>query len=138
MRHHKEYNEIDKFIDSLFNEGDEIEWSCEKPAETTNGITVTVIDANHDEPSAEEEYVATLIEEITAKMKEIGEKMGGMPDDADRGEYMTKQRVVSRLIEVSNSIEGILLDMEPRLTANNLNSPCGAKAIIGGGYPAMF
>lgn len=140
MRNYSEYSEIDKFIDTLFEEGAELDWICPKSKENNSGISVEIINADEADGSAEEEYISKLIEEISDKMAKIREQIGSMPDEADRGEYMTKQRVVSRLIEVSNSIDGILLDMEPRLTANNLNAITApaTTAVIGGGFPAMF
>ena len=127
---YSEYTDTDKFLDELFAEDAEIGWSCEKPCDTHNAMNITVV---KPEGEAELTYIKSLIEEIAEKLMEITDKASTLPDEKKREAYsITKEDLVSRLISVSNSVDGILLDIEESSTAGNLNA---SMTIIGGAVP---
>ena len=127
---YSEYTETDKFLDELFAEDAEIGWSCEKPCDGHNAMNITVV---KPEGEAELTYIKSLIEEIAEKLMEVADKASSLPDDKKRECYcITKEDLISRLISVNNSIDGINLDIDEASTASNMNA---SVAIIGGGFP---
>lgn len=122
-----EYSETNKFLDDLFEEDCEFGWSCEQP-QTASPHNITVVQA---EGSAEETYLKTLAEEMGEKIMEVLDKASGLPTERDRGQFLTKEELVSRLISISNSLDMLLCDIEDASGAGM----AGTTTIIGGTLP---
>lgn len=133
---YSEYTDTDKFLDELFAENAEFGWQCEKPCDGHNIANITVV---KQEGEAEVTYIKSLVSELSEKLMEIVDSVDGLPDERDRGYTLTKEECISRLISVSNSIDGILEEIK---AANPSISGNSSVAIIGGGVPmgipAMF
>jgi hypothetical protein len=127
-----EYSETNKFLDELFEEDCTFGWECEAPqASTNNALNITVV---KKEGEAEKTYLASLAEEIGEKLCEIIDKFDNVSDEKTSC-YGGKSEIISRVISISNSLDGILSDIESSSTASNLNNTI---AVIGGAAPAMF
>lgn len=128
-----EYSETNKFLDELFEEDRTFGWECEAPQTTTNNaLNITVV---KKEGEAEKTYLMSLAEEIAEKLSEVIEKFDEIPDEKDRSNFFNKSELISRVISLSNSIDGIIQDIESSSTASDLNKTI---AVIGGAAPAMF
>lgn len=124
-----EYTDTDKFLDELFAEDAEFGWQCEKPCDGHNIANITVI---KQEGEAEITYIKSLVSELSEKLTEIVDSVDGLPDERDRGYSFTKEECISRLISISNLIDGILEEVK----AANISIPDNSSAtIIGGGIP---
>jgi hypothetical protein len=137
---YSDYTETDKFLDDLFAEDAELGWSCEDPThENKSGVTVTVV-KGVEEGGPEQEYAASLVEEISEKLREVVDVIPTLEGDCDRGYFTTKESIIQRLIDTLNTVNGMLKDVESSRTAGALNStlPGPMNAVIGGGFPAMF
>ena len=137
---YSDYTETDKFLDDLFAEDAELGWSCEDPThENKSGVTVTVV-KGVEESGPEQEYAASLVEEISEKLHEVVDAIPTLEEDRDRGYFTTKESIIQRLIDTLNSVNGMLKDVESSRTANTLNGtlPGPMNAVIGGGFPTMF
>lgn len=122
-----DYSETNKFLDELFEEDCEFGWSCEQPQpKSPHNITVV-----QPEGSAEETYLKTLAEEMGEKIMEILDKASTLPTERDRGQFLTKEELVARLISISNSLDMLLCDMEDASGAGF----AGTTTIIGGTLP---
>jgi hypothetical protein len=122
-----EYSETNKFLDELFQEDCEFEWQSDRPTSTSNALNITVV---KPEGAAEETYLAELASEIGEKISEIIDKSKSLPSERDRGVFLTKEELISRLISVSNTLDQLNLEIE---------EACGTTVrqttIIGGGCP---
>lgn len=137
---YSDYTETDKFLDDLFAEDAELGWSCEDPThENKSGVTVTVV-KGVEESGPEQEYAASLVEEISEKLHDVVDAIPTLEEDRDRGYFTTKESIIQRLIDTLNSVNGMLKDVESSRTANTLNGtlPGPMNAVIGGGFPTMF
>lgn len=127
---YSEYTETDKFLDELFSEDAEIGWSCEKPCDGHNAMNVTVV---KQEGEAELTYIKSLVQELAEKLMEISDVATSLPDEKQRECYnITKEDLISRLIGINNSLDGIMSDIESAAVSDNMNK---SIAIIGGGIP---
>lgn len=64
---------------------------------------------------------------------EISDVAASLPDEKQRECYtITKEDLISRLIGVNNSLDGIMSDIESAAVSDNMNK---SIAIIGGGIP---
>lgn len=127
-----ENSETNKFLDELFEEDCTFGWECEAPqTSTNNALNITVV---KKEGEAEKTYLMSLAEEIGEKLCEIIDKFDTVSDEGTSC-YGGKSDIISRVISVSNSLDGILKDIESSSTASNLNNTI---AVIGGAAPAMF
>lgn len=128
-----EYSETNKFLDEIFEEDCTFGWECQAPQTATdNALNITVV---KKEGEAEKTYLMSLAEEIAEKLSEIVDKFDEIPTEKDRSNFFNKSELISRVISVSNSIDGIIQDIESCSTASGLNKTI---AIIGGGAPAML
>ena len=128
-----ENSETNKFLDELFEEDCTFGWECEAPqTSTNNALNITVV---KKEGEAERSYLMSLAEEIAEKLSEVIDKFDEIPDEKDRSNFFNKSELISRVISLSNSIDGIIQDIESSSTASNLNNTI---AVIGGAAPAMF
>lgn len=137
---YSDYTETDKFLDDLFAEDAELGWSYEDPThENKSGVTVTVV-KGAEEGGPEQEYAASLVEEISEKLQEVVDAIPTLEGDCDRGYFTTKESIIQRLIDTLNNVNGMLKDVESSRTADTLNStlPEPMNAVIGGGFPTMF
>lgn len=137
---YSDYTETDKFLDDLFAEDAELGWSCEDPThENKSGVTVTVV-KGVEEGGPEQEYAASLVEEINEKLHEVVDAIPTLEEDRDRGYFTTKESIIQRLIDTLNTVNSMLKDVESSRTAGALNStlPGPMDTVIGGGFPAMF
>lgn len=139
---YSDYTETDKFLDDLFAEDAELGWSCEDPThEHQSGVTVTVVKGVND-GGPEQEYATALVEEINEKLHEVVEAIPTLEGDSDRGYFTTKESIIQRLIDMLNSVNGMIKDVESSRTAGALNAtlpgPGPVNAVIGGGFPTIF
>lgn len=137
---YSDYTETDKFLDDLFAEDAELGWSCEDPThENKSGVTVTVV-KGVEEGGPEQEYAASLVEEISEKLHEVVDAIPTLEEDRDRGYFTTKESIIQRLIDTLNTVNSMVKDVESSRTADTLNStlPGPINAVIGGGFPTMF
>ena len=129
-----EYSETNKFLDELFREDCEFGWGTETPSE--NGtLSITVLGNDDEEDSsAEKEYLRSLGNDIVEKITSIIDDVDKLPDEKDRGVYMNKEDLISRLISISNSLDGIKSEMDES-SGSTIKT-----TIIGGGCPisSMF
>ena len=127
-----ENSETNKFLDELFEEDCTFGWECEAPqTSTNNALNITVV---KKEGEAEKTYLMSLAEEIGEKLCEIIDKFDTVSEEKASC-YGGKSEIISRVINISNSIDSILKDIESSSTASNLNNTI---AVIGGATPAMF
>lgn len=127
-----ENSETNKFLDELFEEDCTFGWECEAPqTSTNNALNITVV---KKEGEAEKTYLMSLAEEIGEKLCEIIDKFDTVSEEKTSS-YGGKSEIISRVINISNSIDSILNDIESSSTASNLNNTI---AVIGGAAPAMF
>lgn len=127
-----ENSETNKFLDELFEEDCTFGWECEAPqTSTNNALNITVV---KKEGEAEKTYLASLAEEIGEKLCEIIDKFDNVSDEKTSC-YGGKSEIISRVISLSNSLDGILEDIESSSTASSLNK---AITVIGGAGPVMF
>lgn len=139
---YSDYTETDKFLDDLFAEDAELGWSCEDPThENKSGVSVTVVKAVNDN-GPEQEYAASLVEEISEKLQEVVAAIPTLEGDCDRGYFTTKESIIQRLIDTLNSVNGMIKDVESSRTAGALNAtlpgPGPVDAVISGGFPTIF
>lgn len=131
-----DYSDTNKFLDDLFKEDCAFNWQCEKPSNTTCNSPLNITDTN-PEGAAEETYLKALANDISEKIGTIINKSGLLPDSQSRDNFFTKSELISRMINISNTLDGILNEFGSIETANNLNT-----AIVGGditlAVPAMF
>lgn len=131
-----DYSDTNKFLDDLFKEDCAFNWQCEKPLNTTCNSPLNITDTN-PEGVAEETYLKALANDISEKIGTIISKSGLLPDSQSRDNFFTKSELISRMINISNTLDGILNEFGSIETANNLNT-----AIVGGditlAVPAMF
>ena len=131
-----DYSDTNRFLDDLFKEDCAFDWQCEKPATTTCNSPLNITDTNPD-GAAEETYLKALANDISEKIGTIISKTSSLPDSQSRDNFFTKAELISRMISVSNTLDGILSEFGSIETANNLNT-----AIVGGdvtlAIPAMF
>ena len=87
--------------------------------------------------NTEETYLKALASDISEKIGIIISKAASLPDSQSRDNFFTKAELISRMINVSNTLDSILNEFGSIETANNLNT-----AIVGGdvslAIPAMF
>ena len=127
-----EYSETNKFLDEIFEEDCTFGWECEAPqTATNNALNITVV---KKEGEAEKTYLTSLAEEIAEKLCEIIDKFDSI-DEEKMSCGGSKSDIISRVISVSNTIDGILDEIESSSTAAGLNKTI---AVIGGAAPAMF
>lgn len=128
---YREYSETDKFIDDLFKEDAEISWSCDGPQDSMEpSMNITVV---KQEGEAEKTYLKSLISEISEKLSEILEACETLPSERDRNTYFTKEELISRMISLSNQLDGILMDVESVSAANTMNG----MSIVSGTVPTI-
>ena len=122
-----EYSETNKFLDELFQEDCELDWACNQSQNCTDTAQniVTVYSKN----SAEESYVNSLAQEMGEKITKIIDKASNLPEERDRNIYLTKEDLISRLINISNSLDSLLNEIE-EVTDNNFTT-----TIINGTLP---
>lgn len=129
------FSDTNKFLDELFREDCAFDWQCNTPEENkTCNNPNNIVDANR-EGMAEEAYLKSLISDISEKLSNILAMVGKLPDSQTKGTFFTKGDLISRIIGVSNTLDGITNDFASVEAANGLNT-----AIISGDitFPAMF
>lgn len=134
---YSDYSDTDRFLDELFAEDAELGWSCNGP-QNQGGVSIVI--AQDEDNSPESQYIKSLVAEIKENLDEIANNIGSIGDNEDTGCYFTKENVVQRVIEVSNSVNSILKEFEQHnttITVGNASGP-GPMAVIGGGFPSMF
>lgn len=131
MRYKAEYDEFsetNKFLDELFQEECEIGWETQHPqTDTNNALNITVV---KQEGEAEMTYLAQLASEMGQKISEILDKADALPTERDRGVFLTKEELVSRLIGISNSLDMLICDIEETSGQSQ-----GGAVIVGGTCP---
>lgn len=128
-----EYSETNKFLDELFKEDCEFGWSCDRSE--CDSDTAQNIVSIQPEGSAEETYIKTLASEMGEKITEILHKAKNLPEERDRGVFLTKEELVSRLISISNSLDTLLNEMEDCCATGVTTTVIGGALPMG---PKMF
>lgn len=108
-----EYSETNKFLDMLFKEDQAFEWSCTTPQEQTAASSQIIV--SQQQLSPEDEYLASLVEEIKQKL----DSLLGAAKNLDQNNVSTggcifdKEEVISRLISLHNTLDTIIKDCNP-------------------------